>query len=112
MEIHMALAKIKEVYLYTGYASRDDLENDKIKKYLDKAKIKYTLLNYGDPEQFPAVIEPLNTWKFENFTGKLTSLPIVIWKTFDTDFNMALECVTNLEALKVSTLAKNPDKVG
>ena len=100
----MALIKIDDVDLYTGFtASAADCYA--AKKWLDEQNITYTLMNYADDSQHNDLFNALNTWWPNQHT--FTDFPFVIYTEIHDDLspkNYPKVCIQGLADIQASNL--------
>lgn len=77
----MAVSKIDDIYLYTGWTSSAQ-ECYRIIEWLKNNNVKYTLLQYNDEAQYESVFSSLNTW-FQGVT--FTDFPVLVYTNMDLD---------------------------
>jgi hypothetical protein len=84
----MALAKIKEIYVYTNSAA-DQVGTHELHAWFDHSGIEHVKLNYNDISILADVIDPLNTWWRKDENGDvqppLTAFPFVVYTEVHTD---------------------------
>lgn len=84
----MALSKIDEIFVYTS-SSEQPVDTYELYAWLDHVGIPYSKLDYLDPEQFPLVFSPLNTWWQPDDNGEVqppvTDFPLVVYTEIHSD---------------------------
>jgi hypothetical protein len=103
------IVKIKEIHLYAGF-TENAAETYTVKRMLDDRKIPYTFLQYGGNEEeiHAGVYSSLNTWNFgrpeEIYKKTFTDFPIVTWKEYYDDYEVALHVVDSASDLMASPI--------
>ena len=100
----MALTKIDDIFLYTGF-NESATTSYQAKKWLDAQNIKYEFMHYGAEDEHQMLFDSLNTWWPDKHV--FTDFPFVIYTEVHDDLsprNYPKVCLMGLDNIVNSNL--------
>ena len=106
----MTIQKIDSIYLYTDmtWAPGETGPSVEARDHMDSLGVPYTLMNYADPEQHEAALDPLRDWPMIGMPDALEAFPFVIYTEVHDDIEADSQprvILYGVDAIKQSNVA-------